>query len=156
LKGKYKNIFKEIQKSFSGKAKEFKTIRYFPYGFDELFLNKYIYPIVKKYKRIIAFEIGLGMYGLVEKKIINIANKEKYSKLYWDSWKLKLDKQSYKFIVDKTNEIYKKTKEFDEKDTRLEMFSTCIKQYEENIKYIIPISDEAGISAFVIKKPNQD
>jgi hypothetical protein len=60
--GKYKYIYDAIVEKNKGKQREVKDVKYFPVGFDELFLNEFIYPIFSKYKRIIYFDISLSLF----------------------------------------------------------------------------------------------
>lgn len=165
LKGKYSNVLKDIKKKFTeeGNFRTFQNIKYFPYGFDELFTNKYLYPIFKQYKRIISFELELHKF--LYANLVNISNKEKkYMELYTKSWKTNLKQDEYKYIVKTADEIYNKVKNIDLAKTKdlasaslkLENLEVCKRDYEDHYKQINNTSYEAGISALLIKKANQE
>lgn len=160
LKGKYHDVLVDIKRKFEdeGSYRSFQNIRLFPYGFDELFTNKYLYPIFKQYKRIIAFEIGLSTF--LQEKIVEIPGKKKqYVSAYFKSWAMKMKSDEYKFLLDTTEEIYEKIKDIDFKkldNKKAQVLETCKRDYEDHRKYINPISLEGGISAFLIKKPYQE
>ncbi len=160
LKGKYHDVLVDIKRKFEdeGSYRSFQNIRLFPYGFDELFTNKYLYPIFTHYKRIIAFEIGLSTF--LQEKIVEIPGKKKqYTNLYFKSWAWKMKGDEYKFLLDTTQEIYEKIKDIDFKtldNKKAQVLETCKRDYEDHRKYINPVSLEGGISAFLVKKPNQE
>ena len=160
LKGKYHDVLENIKKQFQeeGSFRSFEDIKYFPYGFDELFTNKYLYPILTQYKRLIAFEIGLGVF--LQQKVVELPGKKKqFITASFKSWAVKMKQDEYKFLLDTTEEIYDKIKDIDftkldtKKASNLEM---CKRDYEDHRKYIDPVSFEGGVSAFLVKNPNQE
>lgn len=160
LKGKYHDVLVDIKNKFEaeGSYRSFQNIRLFPYGFDELFTNKYLYPIFTHYKRLIAFEIGLSTF--LQEKIVEIPGKKKqYTNAYFKSWAVKMKQDEYKFLLDTTHEIYEKIKDIDFKkldNKKAQVLQACKVDYEDHYKYINPVSLEGGISAFLVKKPNQE
>jgi hypothetical protein len=158
LKGKYHDILMDIKKKFEGRYRSFKDIKYFPYGFDELFTNRYLYPIFKQYKRLIAFE--LGFVPFVRERVIEIHKKKKqYLDLYYKSWEVNIKQNEYKFLIDTTREIYQKIKTNNFKkidDNKAQVLEICKRDYEDHFKYINPTSLEGGVSALLVKKANQE
>lgn len=159
LKGKYHDIFESIKKRLQEEGnRSFENIKYFPYGFDELFTNKYLYPIFTQYKRLIAFEIGLGQF--LKQKIIDLPGKKKqFTNVSFKSWAVKMKQDEFKFLVDTTEEIYEKIKDID--FTKLEnknakMLETCKRDYEDHRKYIDLASFDGGINAMLVKKPYEE
>ena len=154
LKGKYHNILSEIKSKFESESsfRSFKDVKYFAYGFDELFINKYLYPIFENYKRIISFEIDLSKF--LYENIVDIPKKEKFMELYSKSWRVGLDRNEFKFLKDTTQEIYDKVKDIDFKklkNKKAQNLEICKKDYEKHSKFIKFSSFETGVSAFLIK-----
>lgn len=160
LKGKYHHVLEDIKKKFEeeGSYRSFKDIKYFPYGFDELFTNMYLYPVFKQYKRLIAFELGLSTF--LQEKIVEIPGKKKqYTNAYFKSWATNMKQDEYKFLVDTTKEIYEKIKDIDFKkldNKKAQVLEICKVDYEDHFKYINTTSLEGGISALLVKKPNEE
>jgi hypothetical protein len=160
LKGKYHHVLEQIKSKYNEEDsyRKFQNIKYFPYGFDELFTNMYLYPVFQRLKRIIAFEIGLSSF--LQEKIVEIpGKKKKYSTAYYKSWAVKMKQDEYKFLLDTTEEIYEKIKDLDLEQIdpkNATILNICKKDYEEYRKYISPVSNEGGVSALLVKKPNEE
>jgi hypothetical protein len=160
-KGKYQTIFDSIKKYYEGTFRDFNNIKLFPYGFDELFTNKYLYPIFKQHKRIISFEIGLPKEFLKE-NIITIDDKKKkkaYTEAYFKSWAWKLKQDEYNFLLKTMNELFEQTKQLDFtkiKPERASQLRICLRDYEENKDKVNLTSEDVGISSWIIKKPNEE
>lgn len=160
LKGKYHQTLEDIKKKFEeeGSYRSFSDIKYFPYGFDELFTNHYLYPVFKQYKRLVAFEIGLSTF--LQEKIVEIPGKKKqYTTAYFKSWSVNMKQDEYKFLLDTTQEIYEKIKDIDFKkldNKKAKILEICKIDYEDHYKYINKTSLEGGISTLLVKKPNEE
>jgi hypothetical protein len=97
LKDAYEGNYKELKETIQGKhiakAHEQDEVKIFIYGFDEMYTNTSIFEKVKKYIRLIEFDIGLFPLKwyhknkeLVERSFFNfkndVKNKEKFIKLF--------------------------------------------------------------------------
>jgi hypothetical protein len=158
---KYQDIFDDVKNHYEGTFRSFQNTKYFPYGFDELFTNKYLYPVFKQYKRIITFEIGFPKEFLKE-NIIEIKDKKKkkeFASAYFKSWVYKLKQDEYNFLVKTMNEIFLQSKQVDlEKidPERSKQLQICIKDFEEHKDKINPLPDDVGISTWVMKNANEE
>jgi hypothetical protein len=161
LKGKYQDVFDDVKKHYEGTFRSFENTKYFPYGFDELFTNKYLYPVFKQYKRIITFEIGFPKEFMKE-NILEIKDKIKkkaFANAYFKSWNYKLKQDEYKFLVDTMNELFLQSKQVDLSllnPERAEQLKICIKDFEEHKEKINVVPDDVGISTWVVKNANQE
>lgn len=97
LKGKYDEIKNSILK-----RKSKSNIKYFPYGFDELFANIYLYKTIQPYKKIIYYNISLKPFknyvSNVNIKTILDTSYSLESKLYYND---SLNDSSFKKISNK-------------------------------------------------------
>ncbi len=151
IKGKYKDIYNQIRQ-FSidnneiTKIPTYEFIQYFPYGFDELFVNKFYPSEFLKYKRRIAFIINLFNYKNVLKY-----NKEKYKnygklhKLSWDA-EFKLNVKGKKELLELILEIYEKNKSDLEKNFCMKDLPSLLTRIDFN---------EIALSSVVILNPNK-
>lgn len=161
LKGKYQDTFDSIKKHYESTFRSFEKTKFFPYGFDELFTNKYLYPVFKQYKRIITFEIGFPKEFLKE-NIIEIkdkAKKREFASAYFKSWAYKLKQTEYNFLVKTMNEIFLQSKQVDLENIapeRAEQLKICIKDFEEHKDKINPFPDDVGISSWFVMKANEE
>ena len=162
LKGKYKTIFNTIKKKFEeeGAKQAFKDIHYFPYGFDELFLNKYLHPIFQNYRRVIIFEMVLDTF--LKEKIVEIPNKDKklIISTYFKSWEWKLKPYEYKVLLKNNEHIFNQVKNIDFtklNSKKVKVLELCKRDYEENKKFI-NVSEggfDNGVSLVLVKKANE-
>jgi hypothetical protein len=155
LKNKYKTIFNEIKKKYDtatiGMKRKMEDVKYFPYGFDELFCNKYLLPVFENYKRVIVFDIGL--ISFVDEGITKIEKLGKYKGLYFKSWATNMNVSEYKYLNSVNNDIYEAVKDIElDKDSFL---NACRDDYKNHRKFIDLKSNEIGIAAIVIKKPGE-
>lgn len=135
IKGKYNNIFEEI-KQFSidnnekSKIPIFEHIKYFPYGFDELFVNKYYPKIFRNYKRRIALVVALYNYREILKD-----NKNEYKeymklhKLAWDA-EFELSVKAKEKLLELSKKIYEKVKDDDNKNWCLKGLGNLFKNVD--------------------------
>jgi hypothetical protein len=162
LKGKYKPIFTTIQKKFEeeGAKQAFQHIRYFPYGFDELFLNKYLHPVFQQYRRVIIFEMVLDTF--LKEKLAEIPKKDLQivRNTYFKSWDWKLKSYEYKVLLKNHEAIYKQIKDIDFtqiNSKKIKVLELCKRDYDENKKFI-NVSEggfDNGVSLVLIKKANE-
>jgi hypothetical protein len=121
IKNKYADIYEQI-KQYSIDNNElnripiYEYIKYFPYGFDELFVNKYYPKVLKFYKRRIALVLNLYIYKDILKD-----DKEKYKeymKLHKLSWDLEhgLGVKGKKRLLELSEEIYENVKDDESKN----------------------------------------
>ena len=155
LKNKYKTVFNEIKKKYdtatTGMKRKIEDVKYFPYGFDELFCNKYLLPVFENYKRVIIFDIGL--ISFVDEGVTKIEKLGKYKGLYFKSWATNMSVSEYKYLTSVNNDIYEAVKEIElEKDSFL---NACREDYKNHRKFIDLKSNEIGIAAIVVKKANE-
>lgn len=158
LKGEYKDIYTHIKNAYSAKKKMvFENIKYFPYGFDELFLNLYVYPEFINYRRIIFFSFGIskaeGLYeiGLPTETL------DRYLELYYYSGVKHLNKQEYTEFIKLNNQIYEALNNFDFGNSEVGMhLMKCKTEFEEYKKYLSPISEDYGLYSIVIRPANKE
>jgi hypothetical protein len=155
LKNKYKSIYEEIKEKYENPVKGLKRkmsdVKYFPYGFDELFCNLYLLPVFETYKHIIFFDIGLRAF--IDEKVTKIPNNKEYTGLYFKSWATNINVKDYKKLINTTKNIYESVK-----DAPLDpesYLNACRDDYKKHYKFIDPKSNEIGIVATVIKNPKK-
>ena len=162
LKGKYKPMFNTIKKKFEeeGAKQAFKDIHYFPYGFDELFLNKYLHPIFEQYRRVIIFEMVLDTF--LKEKLAEIPKKDKklIVSTYFKSWEWKLKPHEYKVLVKNNEHIFNQVKDIDFiklNSKKVKVLELCKRDYEENKEFInISVGGfDNGVSLALVKKANE-
>jgi hypothetical protein len=134
LKNKYKPIYEEIKEKYEAPVKGLKRkmsdVKYFPYGFDELFCNLYLLPVFETYKHIIFFDIGLRAF--IDEKITKISNNKEYTGLYFKSWATNINVKDYKKLINTTHNIYESVK-----DTPLDpesYLNSCRDDYKKHYK----------------------
>ena len=83
IEGKYikekEDIFRTLARSSYKKIVETDSIKYFPYGFDELFVNRYMEKSFQKYSRIIYYDIRLINFRYLNKEDKDFALLEELS-----------------------------------------------------------------------------
>lgn len=144
---KYVNMYNLIVEKFKTERREIKDVKYFPYGFDELFLNTYIIKEFARYKRIILFDIGLSLFlPMLPKKEYNEIRSLYFASQEFDK---PVKKETKKYLIKLNDKLYQKYKNGE----YTEVYNLCLRDYEENYKKID--LNEIGITAVVIKNPGQ-
>lgn len=155
---KYKSIYDEIALHYQNKEREVIGVKWFPVGFDELFLNKYIHPIFMKYKRIIYFDISLSLF----RGYLNKEEKKEFNRLFNLCQELNqpVPIKARQRYIEMNKILYDKIKYLDfDKDESLDEFQAktlnyCRRDYEQN-SHIFDLT-EIGATSVIIKKPNQE
>ncbi len=154
---KYQNIYDEISIHYSNKDREVKDVKWFPVGFDELFVNKYLHPIFLKYKRIIYFDISLSLF----RDYLTKEEKKEFNRLFELCQELKqpIPIKARERYIEMNKILYEKIKDLDFskiegiKPEKVKTLNYCRRDFEENYK----IFDlyEIGATTVLIKKANQ-
>jgi hypothetical protein len=152
INGKYSRIYEEIKSYYVEKnnltqMKTFEHIQYFPYGFDELFVNNFLAEKISTYKRTIIFEISLNEFPDL---VLSKNNKKEYIKLFGFSWEQirPMDKKLKQKLIEYNKEISDGLKAL--KDDK---YKLCIRDFDENYKKIDFY--EIGLTAIITTKPNE-
>ena len=127
---KYKNKYIDFQPKI------------FPYGFDELFTNKYLLPEFKKYKRLIYYDLSLINFS----HYIELSQKEEYKKLDYDSYKNhKNNNYSNKLKFKSINDsIYINVKDLNIQNERMKICLIDYSKYSNNF-----VKDEMGFVSLI-------
>lgn len=152
INNKYQSVYNEIKSYYEFKnyiklIKTFDTIEYFPYGFDELFVNNFIAPKISNHKRTVVFEISLNEFPDL---ILSKNEKKEYAKLFGFSWEQirPMDKKLKQKLIE-----YNKKISDGLKDLKDDKYSLCIRDFDENYKKIDFY--EIGLTAVITTKPNE-
>lgn len=116
--GKYEELKDTIQSQKIAKKHEQDEVKIFIYGFDELYSNTSLFNKIKKYKRLIAFDVGLFSLRYYSKDLKSI---ERYF----------FDNSNNKTRFDKLFKYYEEIAK-DLKDYKGTGIKKCIKNFEEN------------------------
>lgn len=139
LAGKYKEdsdaIIKFYNKDFPQAQRPMLDIKYFPYGFDELFVNTYLSPIFSKYRRLVYLNISLEALKRYPSIFETPLPKEFWKKLgeiEYDTW---LGKGDYREELKELRKYNKIVRNSLKKDFKMEdipdRLKICINQYDK-------------------------
>jgi len=146
LNNKYEELKNKIIQNRKGRQ-HYSPAKFFTYGFDELFLNEYLYKEIEKYNRLIYYEITLDTF----KRYIDDPIFEEYKKIDNEIWqdskgnsntkenKIKLREINDK-ILEKISEISKIQRNSELKNSK--RLNICMKDY---VKYRNKISYDKNI-----------
>jgi hypothetical protein len=141
---KYKHIYDAIVEKNMGKQREVKDVKYFPVGFDELFLNEFIYPAFEKYKRIIYFDISLSLF----RDYLPKDKKKEFNKLFNVCQELDhpVSPKVRKEFIRMNEELYEQIKNMDFNENKV--LEYCRRDYEEHHQNFD--INEIGATSFVL------
>ena len=148
VKGKYESVKNKIMESRRKVNYHFAPAKYFTYGFDELFVNTYLYHTITEYKYLVYYEISLDNY----KYIKEFPNYQEYSRLKESMWRnpdlnTYKNKLKLKYYNDKYYSIIKEVKVNDE---RLKL---CRKEYTKYSNKIVKNPNTNwGLTTLIIKE----
>jgi len=130
---KYKHIMKEIEILYSNKDREVSDVKWFPVGFDELFINKYLQPLFLKYKRVIYFDISLSLF----RDRLNKEEKKEFNRLFELCQELRkpVPIKARERYIEMNEQLYQKIKDEDFSDFAKpgdKVLDYCRRDYEEN------------------------
>lgn len=147
LDHKYKKVFDDIVNHYKN-YREIKDVKYFPYGFDELFANTYLTKAFSKYRRCIIFEISLTVpfQKYLDKKELKDSKGLYFASQEYDR---PMSTKSKQILIELNDGIYEKIK--NEKLDNLGKL--CKRDYEENRKFLD--SKEVGVVSVVFKNPGE-
>lgn len=137
LNKKYNYIFKEIKELYPKFI--FDNIKFFPYGFDELFVYLYIYPELIKYKRIIHVAYEFNEF-ILNKLQVSKEIKQRYFELKNQAWKGTINKKYFTELVNIVDYIYSLI------GPENELYK-CKQEYLKNKKYIDFSKSDIGLYA---------
>jgi hypothetical protein len=122
------NKYKDINEKISSKRKELKQhyapAKYFTYGFDELFLNMYLYDYLTSFKYIVYYEISLLNFKN-EETLPYIEKIKKLEQLMWKNPNMNIKKNKLT-LLKYNNKIYNLIKNKKTDNYRLDL---CVKDY---------------------------
>jgi hypothetical protein len=123
LSGKYKQI-KQKLKEHGGRRYDMEYIKYFPYGFDELFTNLYLIKEFENHSILIYFNISLDYL----KNDLPIPKEKEIAELEYKSWLFGSDKKVKEKLLKYNEQIYDYVKDKDFKSSRNKK---CIANFNE-------------------------
>ncbi len=152
---KYKSIYNEISLHYSGKEREVKDVKWFPVGFDELFLNKYIHPIFRRFKRIIYFDISLSLF----RNYLGKEEKKEFNRLFNLCQELThpVPVKARQRYIEMNEQLYNKIKYIDFNkiegidEEEVKTLNYCRRDYEQN-NHVFDLT-EIGATTVLIKYP---
>jgi hypothetical protein len=155
---KYQNVYDEIAIYYKNKDREVKDVKWFPVGFDELFINKYLQPVFLKFKRIIYFDISLSLF----RNYLSKEEKKEFNRLFELCQELKqpVPIKARERYIQMNKELYQKIKNIDFREIEdikpedIKKFNYCRRDFEENYK-IFDLT-EIGATAVLIKNSNKE
>lgn len=135
LNGKYKHINESIMKSREILKQHYAPAKYFTYGFDELFLNEYLYNFITSFKYIVYYEISIVPFKN-EKTLPYIQKHKKLESLIWKNKNMNISKNKLK-LLEYNDSIYEIIEKYGNKDKKSYRLNLCLKDYKlyrENIE----------------------
>jgi len=128
-KGMYENIHDEIKLHYENKDRAVIGVKYFPVGFDELFINKYLNPEFMKYKRIIYFDISLSLF----RNLLTKEEKKEFNRLFELCQELKqpVPIKARQRYIEMNEMLYERIKDMDFSDNKT--LNYCRRDFEENM-----------------------
>jgi len=150
INGKYKNIYEKIKEYYvsrnsQNQIKTFEHIKYFPYGFDELFVNNFLAKKISIYRRIVIFDINLNEFY---KETLTGKDKREYHMLFSFSWEniRPMNKELKTKLIELNKKISDRLKDKPEMNV-----DYCIRDFDENYKKVD--FNEIGLMANIIVEP---
>ncbi len=154
---KYRSVYDEITIHYSSKDREVKDVKWFPVGFDELFINKYLQPIFMKLKRIIYFDISLSLFT----NYLSKEEKKEFNRLFQLCQELKqpVPIKARERYIEMNKQLYERIKDINFEDIteskeESKVLDYCRRDFAENYK-VFDLS-EIGATTVLIRNPNQE
>lgn len=131
LDGKYNKLRKRILNHYilredESKIKSITKTNYFPYGYDEYYVNSILYEEIKSYKQIVQLNISLSSFKFFLPNIPDIENIREYE---YQLWKGKINVDFFKNYCDKIFEEIQKL-DFTVTVNFPRRLNICLKDYE--------------------------
>lgn len=145
LNGKYVKIKEEIIENATTRKTE--GVKYFPYGFDELFVNLYLEKIFNEYRRIIYYSISLERF----RSYIPKALSDKVLELGTNTWRREATPKQKEELLKVNDEIYKIIKNIPLENNRLKICRAQFEKYHDRV--MIRSAPSWNLTAFLIENP---
>ena len=156
LKGKYDEDKDEVIKFYNeniNSKRPLKNIKYFPYGFDELFVNEFLSPVFAKHKRVIYLNISLESlrrYPSIFKTPISEGVWKDMMELEYETWVGRGDSRQQSKKLREYNQMVRRAMKPDINEEDIpDRLKICIKQYDR-----YETKTEAGIKGQMARQWN--
>jgi hypothetical protein len=163
----YENKYADIKNRIIERRKSSKThrvigVKYFPYGFDELFANLYLIKDIEKYTYIVYYEISLEHFDkytslLSEKEREEYLKSDVYknlTKAETKAWSSNSDNERLKTkreLIKYNEQMYKYAKNIPLENQRMQLCRSDFFELKNKVSFDTKTS--WGLSSIVVKKP---